>query len=108
MTTPWLGHENLCPSQWRKPCSCPCPSCDEPLDAPAPDGCSRKAWHQASLQAELDRLERADPAVAKASAGLAAVYRNVGGSLPLAQIRDIYDLDRPYETSLDEDERRGH
>lgn len=60
-----------------------------------------------NLQAELDRLEREDPAVAKASAGLDAVYRNVGGGLPLAQVRNIYDLDRPYETSLDEGERTG-
>lgn len=46
MTAKWLGHENLCPSQWRRPCSCPCPSCDEPLDTPAPDGCGCKALHQ--------------------------------------------------------------
>lgn len=22
MTTPWLGHENLCPLQWGQPCTC--------------------------------------------------------------------------------------
>lgn len=97
MTTPWLGHENGCSVQWGPICTCGPEDVDLSETPPEP-----------RLQDELDRLERDDSAVAKASAGLDAVYRNVGGSLPLAQIRDIYDLDRPYETSLDEDERRGH
>jgi hypothetical protein len=57
------------------------------------------------LQRELDRLEREDPAVAEASAALDAIYRNIGGGLTAAQIRDIYDLDRPYETSPDDEEQ---
>lgn len=106
----WLGHENLCPIAWGQPCDCRLPGEDPCTCSPVSGLNPECPLHGGAptIQAELDRLEREDPAVAKASAGLDAVYRNVGGGLPPAQIRDIYDLDRPYETLLDEDERRGH
>jgi hypothetical protein len=37
----WLGHENLCTSQSGLLCNCPCPTCGEPLDVFAPDGCKQ-------------------------------------------------------------------
>ena len=47
------------------------------------------------LQAELDRLEREDPAVAKASKGLDAVYGNLGAGLSQAELKAIYDPPEP-------------
>jgi hypothetical protein len=31
----WLGHRDLCPTQWGEPCNC---RCEEP-DCPGVDGC---------------------------------------------------------------------
>jgi hypothetical protein len=57
------------------------------------------------LQAELDRLEREDPAVAKASKGLDAVYGNVGAGLSQAELKAIYDPPEPrYLGTLGPDE----
>lgn len=41
MSAEWLGHRDLCPSQWSQTCDCPCPSCDYPLDLCAPDHCKQ-------------------------------------------------------------------
>jgi hypothetical protein len=57
-----------------------------------------------NLQQELDRLERDDPAVATASAGLDAVYEHLKGRLPSPLVAEIYDLERPYERVLGPDE----
>lgn len=58
------------------------------------------------LQAELDRLEREDPAVAKASKALDAIYGNVGGGLSRSELKAIYDPPEPrYLGILDEEER---
>jgi hypothetical protein len=60
------------------------------------------------LQDELDRLEREDPAVAKAAQGLAEAADHILGRLPSSMVAAIYDLERPYEQVLDEDERCGY
>ena len=58
-----------------------------------------------SLQDDLDELERADPAVRKASKALDAVYRNVGGGLSREEIKAIYDPPvQSWETTLAPDE----
>lgn len=119
----WLGHENLCASQWGKRCNCPCPHCgalmdtaghrcdlfavldamadpddDEPVDL-------SESPPEPRLQAELDRLEREDPAVAKASKGLDVVYGNVGAGLSRAELKAIYDPPEPrYLGTLGPDE----
>lgn len=63
--------------------------------------CVRDIAAGPGLQAELDRLERDDPAVAKASRGLDAVYGNVGGGLSQAELKAIYDPPEPrYLTTL--------
>lgn len=53
--------------------------------------------HTANLQAELDRLERDDPEVYAASAGLDAVYEHLKGRLPSGLVAEIYNapLDPP-------------
>lgn len=48
------------------------------------------------LQAELDRLEREDPAVKAASEDLDAVYEHLRGRLPSSVVAMIYDLGMEY------------
>lgn len=60
------------------------------------------------LQADLDELERTDPAVIAAAAGLTAAAEHILGKLPSEQVKAIYDLDHPYTETLDEAERTGH
>jgi hypothetical protein len=59
------------------------------------------------LQCELDRLEHEDPDVQGASASLDAVYDHLKGRLPSSLVRDIYDLERPYEVVLSDDSEPG-
>lgn len=67
--------------------------------------CPRNIAAGNTLQRELDRLERTDPAVRKASKALDAVYRNVGGGLSREEIKAIYDPPmQPWEITLGEDE----
>lgn len=63
--------------------------------------------HALNLAAELDRLEREDPAVQAAAESLNAVGEHLNARLPSSVVADIYDLERPYETVLDADERSG-
>lgn len=41
----WLGHRDLCESQWHEPCSCPCsePTCPGIYDCADPD-CPVATW----------------------------------------------------------------
>lgn len=67
--------------------------------------CQPEGVHAANLQDELDRLERDDPAVRAASAGLDALYDRLVPSwrfvVPESEpvLRDRWDMD--------DDERRG-
>ena len=69
--------------------------------------CPPESAHARTLAAELDRLEREDPAVQAAAASLDAVGEHLKGRLPSSVVADIYDLERPYERTLDADERGG-
>lgn len=63
----WLGHRDLCASQWRQRCDCPCPSCDEPLDTIAL-ACCEQVGHMTDVDGyaapeprfmeTLDEMER--------------------------------------------------
>lgn len=79
--------------------------CDEDGDETVFGPCRRcspkpESVHAANLQAELDRLEREDPAVQAAAASLDAVGEDLKGRLPSSVVADIYDLERPYERTL--------
>lgn len=64
--------------------------------------------HAASLQAELDRLEREDPAVQAAAASLDAVGEDLKGRLPSSVVADIYDPPVLRDKwDMDDDERSG-
>lgn len=54
----WLGHENLCPTQWHMPCSCPCPTCGEPLDTFAPDSCKQPEHNTGDTRAPREEPVR--------------------------------------------------
>ena len=84
-------------------CGCPDEG-DDIVFGPAHQ-CSRPTR---SLQADLERLERENPAVAEAAAGLERAADHILGRLPSSMVAAIYDLERPYERVLDEDERGGH
>lgn len=87
-------------------CGCPAQG-DETVFGPAHE-CWPESKHAANLAAELDRLEREDPAVQAAAASLDAVGEDLKGRLPSSVVADIYDppvLRDPYD--LDDDERRG-
>ncbi len=60
------------------------------------------------MQDDLDRLEREDPAVTDAMEGMQRAADRILGRLPSPMVAAIYDLERPYETVLDADERGGH
>ena len=52
------------------------------------------------IQDELDRLEREEPTVAEAMAGMARAADRILGRLPSPMVAAIYDLERPYEQVL--------
>lgn len=82
--------------------------------------CPPESVHAPTIQAELDRLEREDPAVQAAAASLDAVRERILDGLPSPAVKAIYDLTQsPPDThpdhsdpvlrdryDLDDDERR--
>lgn len=61
--------------------------------------CEPEGVHAAEIQAELDRLEREDPAVRAASAGLDAVYDHLVPSSRFV-VPEYDPAERPFETTL--------
>lgn len=78
-------------------CGCPAQG-DEIVFGPVHE-CWPESKHAANLAAELDRLEREDPAVQAAAESLKAVGEHLNARLPPGVVADIYDLERPGEGS---------
>ena len=72
---------------------------DETLFGPAHECSTAKL----RLQAELDRMEREEPTVAEAMAGMERAAEHILGRLPSPVVAAIYDLERPYEQVLSRD-----
>ena len=52
------------------------------------------------IQDDLDRLEREEPTVAEAMAGMARAAEHIRDRLSSPMVAAIYDLERPFEKAL--------